>query len=327
MKIGDFLVSSGMAFCFAVVLAFVLRRVFLKYGFLAVNGVPCAGGVVLTVAFLSAAFVLRVPAAQPAVFWKGLFIPAAGIALFGFVDDLKNFSALKKLVFEIVFVAAWCFLAARTGIIMLKGTLDFLAAGIWMLWMINALNLLDVMDGLAGVSAGLACLGFAALSLRPAQPAAALLCAMLAASLAGFLLFNWPPARMYMGNSGSHYIGFLLGALALLVAYAPEGTGTGLASPLLVVGFFVFDTVYLVGMRLRRGIHPFHKSPDHLGLRLLGLGFSKQRVLLVCLGLCFLWGACAFLFRHAGSGLVGFSAVACAVSASLAVGKKAAHFS
>jgi UDP-GlcNAc:undecaprenyl-phosphate GlcNAc-1-phosphate transferase len=104
-------------------------------------------------------------------------------------------------------------------------------------------------------------------------------------ALASFLIFNKPPAKIYMGNSGSHLVGFILAAVAPLISYAPMEHAMALATPILILGLPVFDTAFLMLMRMQKGRNVFLKSDDHLALRFLKKGYSKVRALSVMLTL------------------------------------------
>jgi len=104
-----------------------------------------------------------------------------------------------------------------------------------------------------------------------------------------------------MGNSGSHFLGFILGAIALLISYASMGRKTALLTPLLILGFPIIDTTIIVLLRLGKGIIPFKKSNDHLALKLLSLGYSKNKVLMIAFSWCLFFAICGVLLSKVSS--------------------------
>jgi len=169
----------------------------------------------------------------------------------------------------------------------------------WIAGMINTVNFLDGMDGLAGGVVGIAALVLAFVSLRLGQHDVALLCLALAGAAAGFLPHNIYRGRTFMGTSGAWFLGFVLATLAII-------GGAKLATALLVIGVPVFDVALLILLRsLRR--QPFWQGDrGHLHHRLLDMGLSERRTLLLYYCLSAAFGLYAFLFtsnRSVGLGL------------------------
>jgi len=153
--------------------------------------------------------------------------------------------------------------------------LAIVATIFWIGWMTNTINFVDGIDGLAaGVSliAALA-LAFNALRQDPAQATIALLPLALAGACAGFLLFNFPPARIFMGDSGAQFLGYVLGVSAII-------GGAKLATVLLVLGVPILDVAWLIVARALAGRSPAHGGRDHLHLRLSDLGFSTRQIVI-----------------------------------------------
>jgi UDP-N-acetylmuramyl pentapeptide phosphotransferase/UDP-N-acetylglucosamine-1-phosphate transferase len=147
------------------------------------------------------------------------------------------------------------------------------ATVVWIGWMTNTINFSDGLDGLAaGVSLIAALmLAFHALLLRPPQLTIALLPLDLAGACAGFLLFNFPPARIFMGDSGAQFLGYALGVSAII-------GGAKLATVLLVLGVPILDVAWLIVARSAAGHSPTQAGRDHLHLRLKDIGFSNRQI-------------------------------------------------
>ena len=149
------------------------------------------------------------------------------------------------------------------------------ATVLWLGWMTNTINFSDGLDGLAaGVSliAGVMLALNALLQPHP-QYTIALLPLALAGACAGFLLFNFPPARIFMGDSGAEFLGYTLGICAII-------GGAKLATALLVLGVPILDVAWLIVARSTAGRSPAHSGRDHLHFRLHDLGFSNRQIVI-----------------------------------------------
>jgi UDP-GlcNAc:undecaprenyl-phosphate GlcNAc-1-phosphate transferase len=159
---------------------------------------------------------------------------------------------------------------------------DAVVTLVWIVGITNALNLLDNIDGLAAGVTAVAGTAIFVIALMYDQPLTAVLAVGLAGSSIGFLRSNFNPATIYMGDSGSLYLGFLLSYLALKLRVDPKET-TQLFVPVVVLGVAVMDTALVVLSRLRRGVHPFEGGKDHISHRVVRLGISVRRGVTVIL--------------------------------------------
>jgi UDP-GlcNAc:undecaprenyl-phosphate GlcNAc-1-phosphate transferase len=149
-----------------------------------------------------------------------------------------------------------------------------LADFITLIWIVGIINVINFLDGLDGLAAGVSFFSavsifFVSLLLTVYQPATALLSAILAGSLLGFLPFNFNPAKIFMGDSGSHFLGFALAILAII-------SGAKMATAFLVLGFPILDGLLVVCKRVIRGGSPFQADKSHLHHRLLDIGLSTR---------------------------------------------------
>lgn len=237
--------------------------------------------------------VLRDPA------FLGVLVGGVIAAAGGLADDIRARTYTVKLGLQIVAAASAVALGLNIETVYVPGVgavgLGLLGPALTMLWLIaltNAYNFMDGIDGLAGGTSvvGAGFLMFVLLLLRQID-AAAVACTLAAASL-GFLFFNWAPARIFMGDVGSQFIGFVFGALAVLMARDdPSGTLV-LVVPLLLF-HFIFDTAFTVVRRWRRGesITIAHRS--HLYQRLTHAGFGHGRASSVLCAMGIAQGAAA----------------------------------
>jgi UDP-GlcNAc:undecaprenyl-phosphate GlcNAc-1-phosphate transferase len=155
---------------------------------------------------------------------------------------------------------------------------------LWIVGLINAFNMLDNMDLLSGGTAWIAAGAFALATIlhqenEPDWGAAPFL--MLMGALTGFLWFNWPPARIFMGDAGSTFLGFFLGVRALDGGVVDEGNWTTWAVPLCVLAVPWYDLVTVVTLRLRQGRSPFHPDKQHLSHRLAARRLGSVRAVRV----------------------------------------------
>jgi UDP-GlcNAc:undecaprenyl-phosphate/decaprenyl-phosphate GlcNAc-1-phosphate transferase len=272
--------------------------------------IPRLGGVGIAVGLMLA--VLAVPLLFPVLFggsWPvtydlrfvPLFLAFILINGMGLVDDFHNLHAILKLSIQIIAAALVTvggfvissFTLPGVGTISL-GIAAYPATILWLVAISNALNLVDGVDGLAGGIAGLSALSLAVMCLVQGQLTPALISFALLGALAGFLIFNFPPARIFMGDSGSLLIGFVLASIPL-VASPGKTTINALFAPATVLLFPILDTLSAIVRRTRQG-KPIH-SPDkeHIHHRLLALGLKGVPLLLVVYSACILIGAGAVI--------------------------------
>lgn len=270
--------------------------------------IPRLGGFGIFISFTitSLAASILFPVLLPEV-WAGTFRPrtlslfAAFIVIHGvgLVDDFWSLPALLKLCLQMVAAA----LVTMGGFMFPLGSvsspvwplfvaLSWIATMVWIVGISNAMNLVDGVDGLAGGIACFAALAMGIIAVLQGTVSTAIIAVTLVGSVIGFLIYNFPPARIFMGDSGSLLLGFTLAVLPLL---APSGTRTlGVyLAPLTVLTVPIVDTASAIIRRLRRHM-PIH-APDreHIHHVLLALGMKERTILAVIYGYCAYLGAAA----------------------------------
>lgn len=234
----------------------------------------------------------------------------------GLLDDLSRLSVRDKLLGQFLAVAVLLKAGVAIHLVELSEPLQWVLSAFWILACANAINLLDVHDGLAAGVAGVSALGFAVLGISSGDLRMALMGAALAGSCFGFLGINRPPARQYLGDCGSLFIGGILGMLALMGRYE-GGTGLGpLIAPIAFLALPFAEVTQLILTRLRLGLNPFRGSRHHLAHRLGAFGLSAKTIPLLggLLQLGFVLGALLGLRLKIGyAGEVGLAAawIAC----------------
>ena len=219
---------------------------------------------------------------------KILAFMIGGAAIFGLglVDDIRGLRASAKLVVQIIVAIGMCAAGIRMDEVALPGfgTIEFgLAAWpltvLWIIAITNALNLIDGLDGLAGGIAAIVCMVIAALAMMAGEPVMAILMLALLGSVLGFLVFNFNPARIFMGDCGSLFLGFSLATASTMCAMK-TATVVAMAVPALAMGVPVFDMVFSMVRRLLARRSPFAPDQGHIHHRLLDLGFSQRHAVL-----------------------------------------------
>jgi UDP-GlcNAc:undecaprenyl-phosphate/decaprenyl-phosphate GlcNAc-1-phosphate transferase len=276
--------ALGVAFALSVCLTLATRSAARRFGFVAQprpdrwHRRPTAllGGIAI-----AATFTVVVLAFAPLSSVGPVVALTLAVATIGLVDDLKRLNPATKLVFQAI-VAAMALAAGHrlgwTGSL----TIDSLLTLLWLVGLANAFNLLDNMDGLAAGVAAIAALAYLLLSASQGSPLDVLFFSAFAGSVLGFLVFNFQPASIFMGDAGSLFLGF---TLALLSTRLTPSTGAGGISavliPVAILSVPIFDTTLVTFLRRLAGRKVSVGGKDHSSHRLVGLGLPERRAVLV----------------------------------------------
>ncbi len=295
-------------FFFSFIIAFlstkVIRRVAVKLKILDLpderkihkEPVPLLGGLAIYISYVITIFLNF----SFSIELKGIILGGTIILLIGLIDDIKHLPAKWKLVGQVV---------ASSTLILFGVKLSFLPNVWWgyggevlltIIWIVGITNAANFFDGMDGLAAGLIAIGslsFFIVAQITGQPYLAYLTIALAGSCLGFLKFNFKPASIFLGDTGSTFLGFTLAGIAIMGGWAERNPKVALSLPLLVLSIFIFDMVYITITRIFKGVVRSFKEwieytgKDHLHHRLLTLGFNElQTVLLIyliaaCLGI------------------------------------------
>jgi len=253
------------------------------------NPVPRLGGVAVWIATITSLFVVLplagwggVPGMEnPGMFLGGLL--AAGTLAFtaGVVDDLYNLPPKSKLLAQVAAALIAWQAGFRIDQFTLFGTVELHALSLpvtvlWIVGVTNAFNLIDGLDGLATAIALVALTTTLALSVALGNWAVALVCAALAGALVGFFRYNFRPARIFLGDSGSLFVGFMLAVLSVHGA-TKSATAVLTVVPVLVLALPLLDTGLAIVRRWLRGRPIFGADERHLHHRLLDIGLTTTR--------------------------------------------------
>lgn len=212
----------------------------------------------------------------------GLLLAGTLTLLVGLVDDFGVLTPLAKLAGQAVAVFALLRSGAVIELAEVPPSLRWPLAALWLLAVANAFNLLDIMDGLAAGVAAIAAAALAAVAYTTGQIQLAACALALAGALCGFAVFNFHPARIYLGDAGSLATGISLGAIALALRFS-DRSPAGFLAPLAIFAVPLADTAYVSVLRARAGKPFWHGSPDHFPLRLRrSLGGRVRPAVLTC---------------------------------------------
>ncbi|MBI3319041.1 MAG: hypothetical protein HYZ89_00410 [Candidatus Omnitrophica bacterium] len=280
--------AGGTAFCLTFLLTPLVRSAAVRGGWIARPSgdrwgrrvVARLGGVAMFLGFV-AAVILWVPLG-PQV--NSLLIGAVLVFALGLVDDLHRMPAYTKLVAQLLIGCIVVFGGIRITLIR-QAWLSIPGSVLWFVLIINAFNLLDNMDGLAA-GAGAIAAGFCALhGILAGQWLVTTLATIVSGICVGFLCYNFPPAKIFMGDAGSHLLGLSLAVLALMGSWLHSTELLSvLAVPTLVLAVPIFDTCFVTIQRLVHWQNPFVGGTDHVSHRLAILGLSTRQTVVVLYG-------------------------------------------
>lgn len=282
-----YLLMAASALILAIGGTPVMRMVALRFGVIdAPNArkihaspVPLMGGAAIYIAFLLVLIFLGDLRYVNEV--VGIFVGATLMSLLGVVDDKWGLGSYIKLFGQLL--AAGILVYTGVQVRLFGGWLDIALTLLWVVSITNALNLLDNMDGLSGGIAMIAAVFFALLASLSNQYLVGALAAALAGACAGFLVHNWNPAHIFMGDTGSLFLGFLLAAVGIKLRFPANSKIITWMIPLLVLAVPIFDTTLVFISRLRRGKNPLTTpGKDHISHRLALLTGSRREAVLIC---------------------------------------------
>ena len=253
------------------------------------NIVPL-GGVAMAISFFISVRLLG--EADPEIVNISIF--ALAISLLGVLDDFFDLNWKLKLFFQLIFVSLPIYILDQKinleifiGIDF-GGRVNFVFTIFWVITLMNSINFIDNMDGFAAINCSFICLATTILSFVFNQNYLADISFVLFASISGFILFNFPPAKIYMGDSGSLFIGFVFGFISILFNWNPTSDIQLYNSIAPVFLFFtipILDFLTVFYHRIKNNISPTTGGTDHISHRLLKKGLSVRKILYLFIGL------------------------------------------
>ncbi|MGE0025889.1 MAG: glycosyltransferase family 4 protein [Thermoleophilia bacterium] len=234
---------------------------------------------------------------------RALITGAVLIAALGAVDDIWGLSPAVKLVGQ----AACAAIPVAAGLTIDHVTLPFLGVGdlgpaqypltvLWFVALVNMINFTDGMDGLAAGISGLGATTFAILAASLGRTDPAIMAAALAGACAAFLVFNFHPARVFMGDCGSMLLGFVLAGVAIS-GVMKTTAAVAVVAPLVILAIPILDTSFVVLKRLKHGLPVYGADRSHFHHRFFNIGWGQRKTVLALYAWCALMGAVAVALR------------------------------
>ena len=294
LNFSEYLALFFTALIFVGVLTPLVRKVALRIEILDApteshkthkEAIPYLGGVAIIIGTCLTTYLAVVVSGQDSALSlvSAVLVPAVLMGVIGLVDDVKKLSPWPRFIAQNLFglviaiiLIATSTLGSPTG----NTLIDVLITIIWIVGITNSINFFDNVDGGASGTVAISSLFLFFLSLQGGQYAIAALSLVLTGATTGFLLWNKPPARIYMGDAGALFLGILIATLTLRFDPNPINLSASFALPSLLLAVPILDTSVAVISRLRRRISPFQGGQDHLSHRLMRAGLSKRQAVL-----------------------------------------------
>lgn len=262
--------------------------------------IPLAGGMAIYLSFLISTIIF-VPLTKEVL---GLTIGGAIITFAGLIDDIKPLKPSYKLIIQIAVAVILILFGIRiefitnpfnklTGMSNI-GWLSIPATIFWLVGVTNAFNLIDGLDGLAAGTATISCITLFIISILNGRIIAALMTITLAGSIIGFLPYNFYPARVFMGDTGSQFLGFILAAISLQGAIK-SAAAIAVVVPVLALGLPIYDTLIAIIRRYINNKPVMQGDKEHLHHKLLQMGLSQRKVVILMYTINILLGIAAVI--------------------------------
>ncbi|MDT5062876.1 MAG: UDP-GlcNAc:undecaprenyl-phosphate/decaprenyl-phosphate GlcNAc-phosphate transferase [Acidobacteriota bacterium] len=332
----------------SLVLTPVIRRLCVRFGWLDVprddrrvhtKAIPRVGGLAILLSVVIA--LLALPLVDNLVTQSlfrdkrqllMVFVPAILVVLLGLYDDLRGANARLKFLALAVAGTIFYAMGGRVenlslpiyGSIHLPLVVSYLATLLWIVGVTNAFNLIDGVDGLATGAGLFASLVVLVVSLMLGHPHVTVVALALSGALIGFLRYNFNPASIFLGDSGSLFVGFTLAALSLQGSQKAS-TAVAIAIPLMAFALPVIDTGFSMARRFLSGKPIFQGDREHVHHMLLARGWSQRRVVFVLYAVCAALGLISLLLVNETSRLTGLILIVVGSAIVLALGRLRYH--
>lgn len=230
---------------------------------------------------------------------SGLLLGSSLMFLLGLIDDVYNLSAKFKFVIQISIATIVFLLGVKItslfipviGLVTIPKILSYFITIGWIVGISNAVNFIDGVDGLAGSVITISSVTLGLISLALSDFVTALVAFILAGSMLGFLTYNFHPAKIFMGDSGALFAGFLLAALSVM--FSMKNTDCKMYVPLLILAVPILDITFSSMRRILKGTSPFVADAEHIHHKLLNLGLSQNMAVALLVVFSIIMGALA----------------------------------
>jgi len=309
----DYFLLFVSSFSLVGILTPIMRRVALTYGVIDTpteahkthkNPIPYLGGVAIVLGVLVVSYgASLISNFSKSTFWlaSSVLLPALIMGIVGLIDDIRRLSPWSRFivqsaigVFSAVVLVTTDTIGSPTG----SWVIDVSVTVFWIVGLTNAINFFDNLDGGASGTVAISSVFLFLLAHQNGQILIGALALVLVGSTLGFLIWNRPPARIYMGDAGALFLGLLLASLTIRLEPNPINKWASFAVPFFLVAIPILDTSVVVIKRLVRGISPFQGGRDHLSHRLMRSGLSKRQAVISLWLITFFFGALTFLISN-----------------------------
>lgn len=314
--IGRVAVALGLSFLVALILTPVVRSLAVKMGAIDIpkdnrrmhnHPIPRMGGLAIFFGFIFSVLIF-VPLNNQI---RGMLLGAVIIVILGIFDDIKALQARFKLVVQIIAALIAVFSGnlieyiANPNIFSSNpywqfGWLAYPITILWIVGMTNAVNLIDGLDGLACGVSSISSLTLLIIALLVGEPDVALLVAAVAGGCLGFLPYNMNPAKIFMGDTGSTFLGYVLAVISIQGLFKWY-TLISFVVPFLLFGLPIFDTCFAMIRRIAHGQSPMQADRSHVHHRLIDMGFSQKQAVAVLYVITAILGLSAVVLTTSGA--------------------------
>lgn len=314
--IGRVAAALGLSFLVALILTPVVRSLAVKMGAIDIpkdnrrmhnHPIPQMGGLAIFFGFIFSVLIF-VPLSDQI---RGMLLGAVIIVILGIFDDIKALQARFKLVVQIIAALIAAFSGnlieyiANPNIFSSNpywqfGWLAYPITIIWIVGMTNAVNLIDGLDGLACGVSSISSLTLLIIALLVGEPDVALLVAAVAGGCLGFLPYNMNPAKIFMGDTGSTFLGYVLAVISIQGLFKWY-TLISFVVPFLLFGLPIFDTCFAMIRRIAHGQSPMQADRSHVHHRLIDMGFSQKQAVAVLYVITAILGLSAVVLTTSGA--------------------------
>ncbi len=271
--------------------------------------VPELGGIAIFLSFMFGLLVAMLLSPDPfqsiGEQMIGVVLGGTVVLLVGIYDDVRGTNCFQKFIGQTLAALIAVYFGFKITMInnpfgqpVELGSFSVPLTLLWIVGITNAINLIDGLDGLAAGVASVTGLTLFLIATYTGNIPAMFLTAILVGSILGFLKYNFNPAMIFMGDTGSLFIGFLLALISIQGAYQTS-TAVAILIPIIALGVPIVDTLYAILRRARKGVNPLKGDREHIHHRLLHLGLTHRQAVVLIYGVSMMFGIIAFLLTAA----------------------------
>lgn len=307
----NFILKVGLALLTAAVLAFavtpLVKKLAQKVGAIDVptdgrrmhhTPIPRMGGLAIFIAFLTSVLIF----AKIDTEVRGILLGAVIIVILGVLDDIITLHALLKFLVQILAAVLVVLHGCRIEHFMgfqLPQWLSYPVSVVWIVAITNAVNFIDGLDGLAAGVCAISAGAMLVVALLVADFTSAVMLAAIVGACTGFIPYNFNPAKIFMGDTGSTFLGFMLSTISIYGLFKMYAI-ISFAVPFLVLGLPIFDICFAVIRRVSKGQSPMHADRGHVHHRLIDMGFSQKQAVAIAYMLSAILGMAAVVLTNDG---------------------------